>query len=119
MRRGPLDPIEALAEELLVERAFLDDIVELLEDKGQVIFYGPPGTGKTYLAQQARRGARARSDAARRSCSSTRRRPTRTSSRATGPRRPTTASMTYRLTPGPLALLAERGAEAARASGTS
>ena len=29
----------------------LQEIVDLLEDKGQVILYGPPGTGKTYLAQ--------------------------------------------------------------------
>ena len=28
----------------------LDEIVVLLEDKGQVVLYGPPGTGKTYLA---------------------------------------------------------------------
>lgn len=46
------DPIEDLAEELLVDRSFLDDIVELLRDKGQVILYGPPGTGKTYIAKK-------------------------------------------------------------------
>ena len=40
-----------LAEKLLVDVELLEDIVSLLEDKGQVIFYGPPGTGKTYLAQ--------------------------------------------------------------------
>ena len=40
------------AEDLLVDRAFLDDIVGLLEDKGQVILYGPPGTGKTFLARR-------------------------------------------------------------------
>ena len=50
-RIGEPDPIEAAATDLLVERGFLDDIVELLKDKGQVILYGPPGTGKTYLAQ--------------------------------------------------------------------
>lgn len=44
---GETDPFDELAEDLLVDRGFLDDIVELLEDKGQVIFYGPPGTGKT------------------------------------------------------------------------
>ena len=44
--------LDGLAEELLVDRGFLDDIIELLEDKGQVIFYGPPGTGKTYLARK-------------------------------------------------------------------
>ena len=41
-----------LAGELLVDVEFLDDIVELLKDKGQVILYGPPGTGKTYLARK-------------------------------------------------------------------
>ena len=48
----PEDPIEEAASELLVDRAFLDDIVGLLEDKRQVILYGPPGTGKTYLAKR-------------------------------------------------------------------
>ena len=47
-----VDPLDELAEELLVDRSFLDDIVALLEDKGQVILYGPPGTGKTYLARK-------------------------------------------------------------------
>lgn len=46
------DPIADLAEELLIDRAFLDDVVELLRDKGQVILYGPPGTGKTYIAKK-------------------------------------------------------------------
>ena len=48
----PDDPIDIAARELLVKRSFLDDIVSLLEDKGQVILYGPPGTGKTYLAKR-------------------------------------------------------------------
>ncbi|MCY4369624.1 MAG: AAA family ATPase [bacterium] len=47
-----VDPLEEAALDLLVDRAFLDDIEELLKDKGQVILYGPPGTGKTYLAQK-------------------------------------------------------------------
>ncbi len=46
------DSLDNLADELLVDREFLDDILELLEDKGQVIFYGPPGTGKTYFARK-------------------------------------------------------------------
>ena len=46
------DPLDTAAKDLLVERGFLEDIVELLRDKGQVILYGPPGTGKTYLAQR-------------------------------------------------------------------
>ena len=48
---GPMDLAE-LAHELLVDVEFLDDIVELLKDKGQAILYGPPGTGKTYLARK-------------------------------------------------------------------
>ena len=46
------DPLDDLAEELLVDRVFLDDVVGLLEDKRQVVFYGPPGTGKTYFARK-------------------------------------------------------------------
>lgn len=46
------DPLGELAEELLVDRSFLDDIVALLEDKKQIVFYGPPGTGKTYFARK-------------------------------------------------------------------
>ena len=45
-------PLDNLAEELLIERDFLDEIEKLLNDKGQVVFYGPPGTGKTYLAKK-------------------------------------------------------------------
>ena len=44
--------LAGLEARLLVDAGFLTDIVELLEDKGQVILYGPPGTGKTYLAQE-------------------------------------------------------------------
>ncbi|MCY3632871.1 MAG: DUF4357 domain-containing protein [bacterium] len=47
--------LDQLAKDLLVDQSFLEDIVELLEDKGQVIFYGPPGTGKTYLARELAR----------------------------------------------------------------
>ena len=49
---GGIDRLAEVARDLLVGRCFLDDIVELLRDKGQVILYGPPGTGKTYLAQK-------------------------------------------------------------------
>jgi 5-methylcytosine-specific restriction enzyme B len=42
---------EALAEALFVTRAWLAEIVELLNEKRQVVFYGPPGTGKTFVAQ--------------------------------------------------------------------
>ena len=53
--RGPGDSppdLDELAVRLLVGVDFLEDIVSLLEDKGQVILYGPPGTGKTYLARE-------------------------------------------------------------------
>ncbi len=46
------DLLGTLAEELLVDRSFLEDVLDLLEDKGQVVFYGPPGTGKTFLARK-------------------------------------------------------------------
>lgn len=51
--------------ELLCVAGFLDDVVELLEDKGQVILYGPPGTGKTYLAQRLARALTASRSGAR------------------------------------------------------
>ncbi|MCY3892393.1 MAG: AAA family ATPase [Acidimicrobiaceae bacterium] len=47
--------LEMLAGELLCEVDFLEEVVGLLEDKGQVILYGPPGTGKTYFAQRLAR----------------------------------------------------------------
>ena len=43
---------DALADELLLDSAFLRDVELLLEDKPQVIFQGPPGTGKTYVARK-------------------------------------------------------------------
>ena len=46
------DVLLELSKELYVEQAFLEEVVELLQEKKQVIFYGPPGTGKTYLAQK-------------------------------------------------------------------
>ncbi|MFF5857742.1 AAA family ATPase [Streptomyces sp. NPDC012751] len=43
----------ALATDLLVhDRAWLEEIRELLLDEQQLVFYGPPGTGKTYLAMK-------------------------------------------------------------------
>jgi len=38
------------ADALLVGREWLDEFVDLLEERRQVVLYGPPGTGKTYLA---------------------------------------------------------------------
>lgn len=45
-----VDHIAAAAKDLHIDRGVLDEIVELLEDKRQVVLYGPPGTGKTFLA---------------------------------------------------------------------
>jgi 5-methylcytosine-specific restriction protein B len=51
-RMALIPPVaEALAESLFVTRAWLAEIVELLNEKQQVVFYGPPGTGKTFVAQ--------------------------------------------------------------------
>ncbi|WP_372463700.1 McrB family protein [Arthrobacter hankyongi] len=39
-----------LAAALHVQRGDLQEIVELLQTRNQIVFYGPPGTGNTYLA---------------------------------------------------------------------
>ena len=106
---GP-DPIDAAAVDLLIDCAFLDDIVGLLEDKGQVILYGPPGTGKTYLAQRLAEALAPKPE-----------------DRTLVQFHPSTSyedffegyrpeegpdgQIVYRLTPGPLARMAERAAE--------
>jgi 5-methylcytosine-specific restriction protein B len=102
--------LDLAADELLVDRAFLDEVVALLREKGQIIFYGPPGTGKTFLA---RRLAKALAPDANR--------------RAVVQFHPSTSyedffegyrpeslegQVTYRLTPGPLAIMAERASAA-------
>jgi len=43
---------QELADRIHVGLNWLQDCVELLRDRRQLIFYGPPGTGKTYIAQQ-------------------------------------------------------------------
>lgn len=104
-----VDPLDQLAEELLVDRSFLDDIVGLLQDKGQVILYGPPGTGKTYLARKLAEALVP--DPTRRSLVQFH--PSTSYEDFFEGYRPETApdgTMTYRLTPGPLSLLASRAA---------
>ncbi|MYG93835.1 MAG: AAA domain-containing protein [Acidimicrobiia bacterium] len=104
------DPLEELADELLIEREFLDDVVALLKDKGQVIFYGPPGTGKTYLARKLAEALTADS-----SCRAlVQFHPSSSYEDFFEGYRPEVddGDMTYRLTPGPLALIAERAESA-------
>ncbi|WP_136610077.1 McrB family protein [Sinomonas albida] len=40
-----------LERDLLLPQQWLTDVIELLEEKKQLVLYGPPGTGKTFLAQ--------------------------------------------------------------------
>ncbi len=49
---SPTRSLSELADELLVDEAYLGKVIDLLRDKGQVIFYGPPGTGKTFVARK-------------------------------------------------------------------
>lgn len=49
------DIYDDLAERLHVPQAWLQECVDLLRDRPQLIFYGPPGTGKTYIAKELAR----------------------------------------------------------------
>ena len=105
---GP-DPIDAAAADLLIDRSFLDDIVGLLEDKGQVILYGPPGTGKTYLAQRLAEGLAP--DASDRGLVQFH--PSTSYEdffEGYRPKEGPDGQIIYRLTPGPLARMADRAA---------
>jgi 5-methylcytosine-specific restriction enzyme B len=42
---------DELARRLFVPHSWLQEIVDLLNEKRQLVFYGPPGTGKTFFAQ--------------------------------------------------------------------
>lgn len=52
---GSTSPLPAISDDfarsLFLPRPWLQEIVDLLTEKKQVVFYGPPGTGKTFLAQ--------------------------------------------------------------------
>ena len=45
------DATRELSDELHVDQGWLDECIELLRDRPQLVFYGPPGTGKTYIAR--------------------------------------------------------------------
>ena len=107
------DPLDDLADDLLVDRKFIDDIIALLEDKGQVVFYGPPGTGKTYFARKL--AAALVPDVERRPIVQFH--PSTSYEDFFEGYRPETdleGAMTYRLKKGPLADLATRAADSSR-----
>ena len=105
-----VDELAVLAERLLVPKSLLEDIVALLEDKGQVVLYGPPGTGKTYLARELARILAP--DPNRRMLVQFH--PSTTYEDFFEGYRPeeTDGQLSYRLTRGPLALLADRADQA-------
>jgi hypothetical protein len=55
-RLAPLDVpppgVADLADELLLDEGWLQEVLDLLREKGQLVLYGPPGTGKTYVARR-------------------------------------------------------------------
>lgn len=49
------DASDDLARHLHVPQEWLQECVDLLRDRPQLIFYGPPGTGKTFIAKELAR----------------------------------------------------------------
>lgn len=45
------DATDGLAAQTNVDVGWLQDCIELLRERRQVVFYGPPGTGKTFIAR--------------------------------------------------------------------
>lgn len=107
-----VDPetVAALSKELLIEPQIVDEIFDLLEDKGQIILYGPPGTGKTYAAKKIAEALVSR-DVQR---SLVQFHPSMSYEDFFEGYRPKVVNgqMTYELTPGPLRRLAAKAASA-------
>ncbi len=103
-----------LADELLCEVDFLQDILALLDDKGQVILYGPPGTGKTYFARSLAVRLALYEDEGDDAYSLVQFHPAYSYEdffEGFRPRIDDNGQMTYELTPGPLIRLAQRAEE--------
>lgn len=107
--------IAALAERLFVDAAWLEEVIELLRERKQLIFYGPPGTGKTYIAREIMRFL-AKEESRR---SVVQFHPNYSYEDFVHGYRPTTredGALSYELKPGPLVRLADAAREAGRGS---
>jgi 5-methylcytosine-specific restriction protein B len=103
---GP-DALAGLADELLLDPRFIQELADLLADKGQIVLYGPPGTGKTFVAR--RLAAALARDPAR--WTIVQFHPSMSYEDFFEEFRPDvdeSGHMTYRLVKGPLAIMAER-----------
>ena len=105
------DVLGELADDLLIDPTFVHKVVDLLETKRQVVFYGPPGTGKTYFAHKLAKALAP--DSNRRTLVQFH--PSSSYEdffEGYRPEEGETGELVYRLKPGPLALMAEKAAEA-------
>lgn len=102
--------LDNVARDLFWDINHLQEIVDLLEDKRQVIFYGPPGTGKTYLAQELAK-ALAPDEGARRLVQFHPAYSYEDFFEGYRPKVDEDKQMTYELTEGPLAKLAKHATE--------
>jgi 5-methylcytosine-specific restriction protein B len=48
---SPDPDLQSLAKSLYLPEEFLQETIDLLRERGQIVLYGPPGTGKTYVAR--------------------------------------------------------------------
>ena len=105
------DVLGELADDLLIDPTFVHKVVDLLETKRQVVFYGPPGTGKTYFARKLAEALAP--DSNRRALVQFH--PSSSYEDFFEGYRPEEGEggeLVYRLKPGPLAIMAEKAAEA-------
>jgi 5-methylcytosine-specific restriction enzyme B len=108
--RPPATDVTALADELLLPPEWLQLVLDLLEDKKQVIFYGPPGTGKTFVARKLSRFL-APDDRNRKTVQFHPSYAYEDFIEGYRPREGEAGGVRYELTPGPLAKIAEESAE--------